>query len=117
MSGSKSGARSSPTPTTSPSARTTTGKEITEKRTRETELGFVKLHDKWQLAVRDVVFRANDHGGWEKVGVEEGPNRLLDASRNRRIEVLEVYPELVKELIREAQAKVNKVQNDKKLVK
>lgn len=95
------------------------GNPIKQDSSYDTQLGFTRLHDTWQLAVRQVLYRRYpDYGSrWDFVRVESDYSRLLDASRSIRIAALAAFPALLKKLQEETEAAVRTIRDAKKLVR
>lgn len=96
--------------------------EVVERGTREDELGFAKYPDEWRLVIRTAAYREHPDGRWELVNTGHYTPLLkymplLQASRDIRIKALALFPALLKELKREADAALRAIEDAKKFVR
>ena len=82
----------------------------------DVQLGFGRYFNDWRLLVRTAEWEKIDGGDWEEVTVER-PTPLLEASRQIRIDALEAFPELLRELKKMVVALAAKVEAAKAIVK
>ncbi|SRR6266851_4467662 len=84
----------------------------------EQQLGWAKydIGGGWRLVTREATYRGDADSGWQKI--EQSLSQPIgEASREVRIEALEVLPRLLQELKESAEKAVAKIARAKKLVK
>ena len=69
-------------------------------------LGYAKLEDAWQLAIKEekIIYQWNDDAREEEEVSEESYRPLLKASRDVRLRALEQLPQLLDALKRQGEA-------------
>ena len=84
---------------------------------QETFLGFDKIEDEWQLALKEVYTEYRyDHDAREEVPVTDETNTpLTDASRDLRLSAIEELDDLVEELTAAARRKLKVIERAEKL--
>jgi hypothetical protein len=90
------------------------GTRVVRCGTRDTELGFARVGDRWHLMVRSATYNRNDDGQLELLHTDD-EEPLENTSRRMRVEALKLFPELVKAIEAQADEASKAVEDPKKL--